>query len=166
MKAVYTSTSLKQSHALSRVFVKTLKASRTHATVMGFIGELGAGKTAFTQGIARALGIKHRMLSPTFLIERKYQIRNSNFDTLYHFDWYRLHKKRELDSTTFFRILKNPKALVIVEWADQIREALPKNTLLLYFHHGKTAHIRTITFPYDPVRGRGRRHNSLRQNNL
>lgn len=98
--------------------------------VIALVGELGAGKTTFTQGFARGLGIKDKIISPTFVLIRQHLISKTK-RLLYHIDLYRLEKDfNELGLTDLFKDLN---ALILIEWAEKIKDLLPKNTIWIYF---------------------------------
>ena len=80
-------------------------------------GDLGAGKTTLVQGIAKGLGIKKRITSPTFIIVRKYE----NF---WHIDLYRVDNIKELG---LHEIFTDPKNIVVIEWPEIIKSILPKH---------------------------------------
>lgn len=103
---------------------------RKKAIIIGLIGELGAGKTTFIQGFAKALRIKEKVLSPSFLILKQFKIPKKN-RFLYHLDCYRLKNIKELRDLDFKEIISAPENIVIIEWADKIKRALPKETLWL-----------------------------------
>lgn len=105
------------------------------ALVLGLVGELGAGKTTFIQGLARALKIKERVLSPTFVILKRFAISDLRFANLYHLDCYRIEKLEELQVLGLREIIKEPENLVVVEWAEKIRKVLPKETIWIEFEH-------------------------------
>lgn len=113
------------------------------ATVVALVGDLGAGKTTFVQGFARGLGIKEKITSPTFLIYKKYLISKTSLTNFYHVDAYRIKKLSELKPIKFKEILADPKNLVIIEWADLIKKALPKKIVTVAFKHHQ-ANIRNI----------------------
>jgi len=96
------------------------------ASVFALIGDLGSGKTTFAQGFAKGLGIKDKILSPTFVIMKKY-------DHFYHIDCYRIENKKELLDLGFKEIISNPKNVVIIEWAEKIKSILPKDTVFIEF---------------------------------
>jgi len=100
--------------------------SRRQAALMALVGDLGGGKTTFLQGFARGLGIKEKVLSPTFIIMR----RLGNF---YHFDCYRVQKTKELLGLGFKKIITNPKNIVAIEWADKVKKIIPQNAIWLRF---------------------------------
>ena len=103
------------------------------ALFIGLMGDLGAGKTTFLQGFARALAIKERILSPTFLIMRKLPMARSR--TFYHVDCYRISKEKELLDLGFKEILADSRNIIVVEWADKIPGILPKDAIILKFFH-------------------------------
>jgi len=114
------------------------------AFIIGLIGELGSGKTTFAQGFAKGLRIREPILSPTFVVYRRYAIKDKNegksskilasgFKNFYHFDCYRLKNHEEILSLGFVDIVKETDNLIIIEWADRIKKILPKNALILRF---------------------------------
>jgi len=114
----------KAGQLLAEEVLKSKPAKR--AFVIGLVGDLGGGKTCFLQGFAQGLGIKQRVLSPTFIIMRR-------FNNFYHIDCYRIQKPQELLDLGFKRIIANPKNIVAVEWADRIRKIMPLNTIWIEF---------------------------------
>lgn len=98
--------------------------------VIGLEGKLGAGKTCFLQGFAKGLRVKEKILSPTFVILKKFKIKDKNF---YHIDCYRIQKPKELLDLGFKEIISNPENIIAVEWADKIKKIMPKNTLWIKF---------------------------------
>ncbi|MCX6704798.1 MAG: L-threonylcarbamoyladenylate synthase [Candidatus Woesebacteria bacterium] len=92
------------------------------AIVFALQGEMGTGKTIFTKGLARAMGITELVTSPTFALENIYQIRDSKFQ-LHHFDAWRLVKSDELKVLGFEDLIKN-KSIVSIEWAERVSDAI------------------------------------------
>ncbi len=90
-------------------------------------GEMGAGKTLFSQGIGRGWGAEHRLTSPTYNLVHQHH-RPSDGATLYHLDCYRLGDVSEVDTIGLDDILE-ADAVVIVEWASKIIEVLPEDHL-------------------------------------
>ena len=125
-------------------FVGSLKPQGM-ATVVGLYGELGAGKTEFTKGIAERLGIKEYVTSPTFILERVYKLEGSAYKHLIHIDAYRLSGSDELHQLGWEEIVKEPSNLIVIEWADRIENALPKNTHKIFFE-SVGENIRDITY--------------------
>jgi tRNA threonylcarbamoyladenosine biosynthesis protein TsaE len=93
---------------------------------IALFGELGAGKTHFVQGLAAGLGIKKRILSPTFIFIRPYPE-----NQFYHVDLYRAEKEADLESLGLSEILAE-EATVVIEWPEKIAEQL-KNPVRIYF---------------------------------
>ena len=96
-------------------------------TVIGYLGDLGAGKTAFTTGLAKGLGIDADVSSPTFAICNEYK---GNGKTLYHFDMYRIDGWDDLYSTGFFDYLETD-AYIAAEWSENIYGALPDDAVIV-----------------------------------
>ncbi len=88
-------------------------------------GDLGAGKTTLTQGIAKGLGVGQNIISPTFILMRRYELRE-NF--LYHVDLYRLNDLEEVKGLGIEEIMDDPKNVVIIEWPEKIESLLPKHS--------------------------------------
>ncbi len=117
--------------------------------MVALTGELGAGKTTFAQGFARALGVHGRIVSPTFIIFRHYTLHLTHYTSFYHVDAYRLQNPRELTAFGFKKILADQKNIVLVEWASKIKKILLRDTIWIKFYHGKNEseremHIATI----------------------
>jgi tRNA threonylcarbamoyladenosine biosynthesis protein TsaE len=98
--------------------------------IIALIGELGSGKTLLTQGIAKGLGVsnKYYITSPTFNLINEYPARLS----LYHMDMYRLAGMNELEDIGFDEYL-NKDGVIVIEWAEKIREILPDEASFVYF---------------------------------
>lgn len=116
---------------------------KNQATVIALSGNLGSGKTAFVQGFCKALGVKHSVTSPTFIIFRKHPIPKSE-QSIYHFDLYRIKNSRELSILGFKRIIKDPNHIVLIEWPELVKKLLPKNTIWINFEHLKKQNQRKI----------------------
>ena len=93
--------------------------------VVALAGELGAGKTAFVQGLARGLGVRGRVVSPSFTIVTEH---HDGRVPLFHVDFYRLERAEELDAIGFDDYFARG-GVVVVEWADRFPEALPAERL-------------------------------------
>jgi len=106
---------------------------QNQALILALIGELGTGKTTFVKRLAQALNIIANILSPTFIIERKFPIRKTRFKYFYHFDCYRLKRGEELINLGFKDIISSPKNFVVIEWADRVMSLLPSETIFLKF---------------------------------
>jgi tRNA threonylcarbamoyladenosine biosynthesis protein TsaE len=106
---------------------------KSQGGVIALIGELGSGKTTFTQGFAEALGIKDKINSPTFTLIKQHQLPNSD-RTLYHLDLYRLEEvnPQELGLTDLFN---KSGDIVLIEWAEKLGDKLPPDALVIKFKH-------------------------------
>ncbi len=112
-------------------------ADALHGTeVIAFFGGLGMGKTTLTRAIAEALGCSDDVSSPTFAIVNEYSARFK----LYHFDMYRITSWDDLYSTGFFDYLDT--GVLIIEWSENIENALPENTVRITILPGKTENDR------------------------
>ena len=94
--------------------------------VLVLTGDLGAGKTQLTKGIAQGMGVSDDVTSPTFTIEMVYQGAEL---PLYHFDLYRLEHESELDEIGFYEYTDEPRGIAVIEWADKFADCLPDDYL-------------------------------------
>ncbi|OGY64104.1 MAG: hypothetical protein A3I89_03930 [Candidatus Harrisonbacteria bacterium RIFCSPLOWO2_02_FULL_41_11] len=140
----------------------TLHTPHPKASIIALHGDLGAGKTTFIQGFMKALGVKQHITSPTFVIFRKYSIRVRGraksqkkkflsptllarpYENAYHFDLYRIHKPKEILNLGFKKIISDPRNIILIEWPERIKKLLPKNTIWIYFEHGKNDKERIV----------------------
>jgi tRNA threonylcarbamoyladenosine biosynthesis protein TsaE len=126
----------KLAEKIARKIIK--KEPETNAFVIGLKGDLGGGKTTFVQGFAKGLGVKEKILSPTFVIYKKfktlnYKLPTINYKLFYHFDCYRVKNPKEILELGFKEIIKNPENIVVIEWADKIKKIMPENTFWIKF---------------------------------
>jgi len=128
--------SIEQLEMAAQEILADLKAKAGHncAGVLALSGDLGAGKTTFTQTIGRMLGIEESLTSPTFVIMKKYQTTDDCFRQLIHVDAYRLSSPEELRVLGFASDLLETGNLVVVEWADKVSTLLPPSAVKLYFN--------------------------------
>ena len=103
-----------------------LAARLTGGDVIAYTGDLGAGKTAFTRGLARGLGITDRVTSPTFTIVNEYE---GGRLPLFHFDMYRLSSSDELYDIGWEDYLARG-GVCAVEWSEIVSDALEENELI------------------------------------
>src|SRR5690242_17463925 len=88
--------------------------------VLALYGKLGGGKTTFVHGLAESLGIKERILSPTFVLLRSYFLDDPRFAKLHHFDLYRMENEEAAKTSGIEEILKENNSLVVIEWPEKI----------------------------------------------
>ena len=135
MKETHTIKSLDKLADFAREFLANLKPSESGATVIALYGDLGSGKTAFTKAVAKELGIAGEITSPTFVLEKFYDIprKELDFDRLIHIDAYRIEENRELEVLDWNGQVKNPENLIIIEWADIVEDLIPSDAMKLEF---------------------------------
>lgn len=112
-----------------------------YAATIALTGELGSGKTTFVQGLAEGLGIKQRIISPTFILIRKYKLLFTNYDlrftNFYHIDLYRLEEnvEAEVRNLGVEEIWGSSENVVVIEWAEKIKSMIPKNATWTKFEN-------------------------------
>lgn len=129
MKITVTTHSLEETQKLAKDWLASLPQKTDEATIVGLYGNLGSGKTTFAQAVARELGIKSAVTSPTFVIEKLYETTHPYFARLIHIDAYRLESGRELQTLNFEDLVDNPNNLILIEWPENVKEILPENHL-------------------------------------
>ena len=102
-----------------------LAALLSPGDIIAYEGGMGMGKTAFTRGLCRGLGIAADVSSPTFSLVNEYRGENA---TLYHFDMFRVESFSDLYSTGFFDYL-DYGGILAIEWSENIESVLPPNTI-------------------------------------
>lgn len=113
---------------------KILKQEQKNAAVvLGLEGNLGGGKTTFLQGFAKGLGVQEKILSPTFVILKRFTLKNKKFKNFYHIDCYRLKDEKDILEIGFKEIIENPENIVAVEWPEKISRIMPENTIKIEF---------------------------------
>lgn len=113
---------------------KIAKEFKKKGGVLALIGDLGAGKTTFAQGFAQGLGIKEKVISPTFVLMKQHNLPNSE-RIFYHLDLYRLEKIdiTDLGLKEIFESVEEVNNIVVIEWAEKIANQLPKDSLVINF---------------------------------
>jgi tRNA threonylcarbamoyladenosine biosynthesis protein TsaE len=129
----YLSKSLTDTRNIAQKFLAELSSTPQGATIVGLHGDLGAGKTAFTQAVAQILGVQDVVTSPTFIIEKLYKLDDKHFDQLIHIDAYRLESGKELADLGWREIAENPKNLILIEWPEKVAEILPADMKKIQF---------------------------------
>src|SRR3989344_5568057 len=112
---------------LAREINRSPTSIRKNAVIISLEGELGAGKTTFTQGFAKGLGIKEAPKSPTFVIMRRYKLNKSNrsdkiveFENFIHIDAYRITSK-DLKSLGWNELVSGQQNIILIEWGDRVK---------------------------------------------
>jgi tRNA threonylcarbamoyladenosine biosynthesis protein TsaE len=109
-------------------YLETAKSGSGRVPVMCLWGELGSGKTTFIQGFARGLGIQTRLVSPTFIIVRRYKIPDTHL-FFHHMDLYRLTQKKAILDLGFDEFTHDTQNIVAIEWPERLADLLPVNRL-------------------------------------
>ncbi|OHA47320.1 MAG: tRNA (adenosine(37)-N6)-threonylcarbamoyltransferase complex ATPase subunit type 1 TsaE [Candidatus Taylorbacteria bacterium RIFOXYD2_FULL_36_9] len=134
------SKSLKETEKIAQEFLNKISAhtyTNTHtnqAVIVGLFGDLGSGKTTFTQALGKLLGVQEVMTSPTFVLEKFYLLDEKiNFNKLIHIDAYRLDSGKELLSLKFEEMKKDPNNLILIEWPERVADILPTDIIKINF---------------------------------
>lgn len=118
---IFTSKSEQETQKFGQKFAQRLKGGE----IIGLSGDLGGGKTTFVKGLARGLGIRDLVTSPTFVMLKEYRVRDLS-KSLLHVDLYRLQKPEEIETIGLKEYLKKPDKICVIEWAEKIRDYLKK----------------------------------------
>ena len=122
MEKTFITENSKQTQKLGEMLASEFKGGQ----IICLSGELGAGKTTFTQGLLKGLKIKGPYTSPTFVIMKKYG------KNIYHIDAYRINS-HDIIELGWEEIIADKKNIIIVEWADRICDIIPKDALWIGF---------------------------------
>lgn len=114
-----------------KVFARALSAELTPGAVVALVGDLGAGKTALTQLVAKNLGVPNNVNSPTFSILKIYPVAGRAFTKFCHLDLYRLADAK--NHLGWEEYLGDKDTVCFVEWAEKIKDQLPPQTIWLRF---------------------------------
>ena len=140
------------------VAIKKGRVNPKSALVIALKGDLGSGKTTFIQGLAAGLGVKENVLSPTFVIQKNFILPakggsasgGKKYKNLFHIDAYRLKNPEELLELGFSDLIKNPENIIVIEWADKVKELLPKDIIKINFKNlGENKRKIILSFPPD-----------------
>ena len=133
--------SVEETWELARKFAEGLKPG----DVICLEGDLGAGKTTFTQGLAAALGVSGRVTSPTFCIVQEY---SGEGKLLVHMDLYRLHGEEDVEAIGWEDYLARG-AIMVVEWPERAGSLIPKDAYHITFRYREGEENRTIKISSD-----------------
>ena len=138
MKKIYTAKSFQETQKIGEDLAQKIieTGPQKQAVVLCLSGNLGGGKTTFLQGFANGLGIKEKILSPTFVIMKNFSAQGgpaSGWKNFYHIDCYRLNSEDDILELDFKNIIKNPENIVAIEWPEKIEKVLPKKTIKIDF---------------------------------
>jgi tRNA threonylcarbamoyladenosine biosynthesis protein TsaE len=151
----FVSKNIKETAKIARDFMIKLKPREDSALIIGLYGELGSGKTTFMKFLAEYFGIKETIQSPTFVIEKIYDLtpgpsprlgegrRERTFDKLIHIDAYRIEKEEEMLNLGWNEIISNHQNLICIEWPEKISSIMPPH-IKIFFEHGEKENERKI----------------------
>jgi len=151
--------SIPNSKIMKKIYLPNINTTKTLAgqmakklkggEVLALSGPLGSGKTTFVQFLAKALGVKQAVRSPSFIVLQVFKINSKrithNAKLLCHVDCYRLKDTKELNTLGLHDYLGKPNVITVIEWAEKIKKIFPPKTIWLkfkYAKHGRMALIR------------------------
>lgn len=132
MRKTFLTKSEQETQGVAQNFAKNILMKKNKNPVfLALEGDLGTGKTIFLKGLARGLGIKKRITSPTFVIIKKYNLspktsKFSQYRTFFHIDCYRIKNYEDLLDLGWSDIIRE-RAIIAVEWADRIKKIIPSD---------------------------------------
>ncbi len=132
---------LEDMQGFARQVLERVDSAQGAAYVLALQGDLGAGKTTFTQALAKELGVEGAVQSPTYVLMKSYSIAFKEFTKLVHIDAYRLEKPEEFAALKPASFLQDQEALVVVEWPERVQGELPKPNLTIQFSANDPADV-------------------------
>ena len=114
------------------VFARKIGEKLQEGDILALSGELGSGKTCFTGGLARGLGVSenYQITSPTFTLINEYPAKYK----LYHFDVYRLNNYSEMEDLGYEEYFAG-HGVVVIEWAEKIAQIIPQTAIFINFEY-------------------------------
>lgn len=144
MKQTITTNSFEETQKLGAGFAQRIDS----VSVFALYGDLGSGKTTFIQGLSKGLGIQKKIISPTFIIMRTYEIPENFFQKkkcFYHIDLYRIKNKKDIEALGLIEIMNDPQNITAIEWPEIIKDLLPTKRIDIFFEY-LDENKRKITF--------------------
>lgn len=140
---VFVTNSALETQILGAKFARSILAQAVQGVsllgdnVIALYGDLGSGKTTFVQGLTKGLGVNKRIISPTFMILRTYNIKNTKkkLKMFYHADLYRIRDQKDSEELGLKEIMNNSQNVIAIEWAEKIKSLLPKKRWEIYFDY-------------------------------
>ena len=131
------SKNIKDTEKIAKEFTDIISMNKKRATVVCLFGDLGTGKTTFSQFVAKNLGVKGKVNSPTFVIMKRYVLKNINIKNLLHVDAYRLKNEKELLTLGWNNLISDKENLILIEWPERVIKAIPKKHHKILISHTK-----------------------------
>lgn len=133
-----------------QVFAQEVAQEVRGGEVIGLSGPLGAGKTTFVQGLAKALGVRERVTSPSYTVVGEYAIpHHSALTRLVHVDLYRLSEEGALRDPAVLGVLENANQadqVTVIEWVERLGDIQLPHSRWIRFEYGATEGERKVTF--------------------
>lgn len=135
MKKSIITSSFKETQELGKKFAESLNGG----AVIALRGDLGSGKTTFVQGLAQGLGVTQRIISPTFIIMRTYNVIKSSshqaIKSFYHVDLYRIETGSDVEGLGLLELMHDPQNVIVIEWPEKIEQLLPSTCINFFFEY-------------------------------
>jgi tRNA threonylcarbamoyladenosine biosynthesis protein TsaE len=130
---MYKVSNIEEFNNFVKEFFSKIKPLNSKAVVIALKGDLGAGKTTFTQMLAKELGIEETITSPTFVIQKRYKIKKGPdpFKKLIHIDAYRLESSDELLNLDWKELISNPENIICLEWPERVADIIPEDSVVI-----------------------------------
>ena len=122
-----------ETNKVAVVFMAKIIPQENRATVIGLSGDLGAGKTTFMQAVAKICGTNGTVSSPTFVIQKNYDVNWNGFKKLIHVDAYRIEKSDELRQLKWQETISDSQNLIFIEWSEKVADVLGESIKTIYF---------------------------------
>lgn len=133
VQSEFITNNIQETQEFAQDFAKKLQGG----DIVALYGNLGGGKTTFVQGLAKGLGIKCKIISPTFIVIRQYRIRNNELGIkdFYHIDLYRVETEKDTEGLGILDLFNDKNAIVVIEWAEKIQNLLPEKRWEIHFEY-------------------------------
>ncbi|MDX1535246.1 MAG: tRNA (adenosine(37)-N6)-threonylcarbamoyltransferase complex ATPase subunit type 1 TsaE [Candidatus Spechtbacterales bacterium] len=130
MKKEFFSKSPEDTKEIAKKIIEKIPNTKK-AKILALTGDLGAGKTNFTQGVGEFLGVKRTITSPTFVLMKKYKVdqEDQKYSNFFHLDCYRIHSKEELLDLGWSEMITKHENLILLEWGERVKDILPEDTV-------------------------------------
>lgn len=135
-----------QTQRIAKDLLTHILKSKRRPFIIALSGELGSGKTTFIQGLAKTLGIREKVQSPTFVLMKRYALAK-RFRPRRHFihiDAYRIKHVSEAKRLGLDKIFQDSEAVIAVEWAERVRKLIPPGAIWIHFKHGNKSRERSL----------------------